>query len=339
VKRQTASYRRRPIGIHSIFKKDSNGHYTTTALLYQDMIRYCIARKELDPNHPDSFKHWDLADCIIRNNQEDVNYYKDMSTRSINMGSRIENIQQRTKDRLNDLVQLNLVEISGSEKQEKGNAYVNVYKYTFFGHLLAWLIESFNPQKREKATKEIYNLFNSFYKQYKNWSYYVFSSALYKKYFDKGVFEDFVVDRIRETLDMNMEIWSMQELLRSLTIPSFYDDKDLKVHMQLWNETLNEMDPNLRPMFLYKLKLEIEREMEYRIKNQDVFEKLCFEIRDKYDMIVMEGYCKNCNLYMYGTGSLLEYLQVIGAAPSEYVMAKCTNCNNDSAIVQGQGYF
>jgi hypothetical protein len=129
------------------------------------------------------------------------------------MGSRIENIQQRTKDRLNDLVQLNLVEISGSEKQEKGNAYVNVYKYTFFGHLLAWIIESFNPQKREKATKEIYNLFNSFYKQYKNWSYYVFSSALYKKYFDKGVFEDFVVDRIRETLDMNMEIWSMQELL------------------------------------------------------------------------------------------------------------------------------
>ena len=109
--------------------------------------------------------------------------------------------------------------------------------------------------------------------------------------------------------------------------------------MQLWNETLNEMDPYLRPMFLYRLKVEIEREMGYRIKKPGCIRKLCFEIRDKYDMIVMEGYCKNCNLNMYRTGSLLEYLQIIGVAPFEYVMAKCINCNSDSAIVQGPGYF
>ena len=334
MKGQSLPCRKRLVGIHSIFKKDDTDHYTSTALLYQDMIRYSISRRERDSNHSNSFKHWDLADWIIRNNQEYVNYYKDMSTRSINMASRIENTQQRTKDRLNDLIQLNLVEISGSEKQEKGNAYVNIYDYTFFGHLLAWLIESFNPQKREKANEEIYNLFSSFYNQYQTWSQYAFSSALYKKYLDRGVFGDFVVGKLRERVDINIEIWSMQELLSILTVPSFDNDKDLKFYMQLWNETMNEMDPNLRPLILYRLKLEFERDIGYRVKNQDIFEKLCFEIRDKYDMVVMEGYCKNCNCYMYGAASLVEYLEIAGAAPSESIMGRCTNCNSDSAIVQ-----
>ena len=158
--------------------------------------------------------------------------------------------------------------------------------------------------------------------------------ALYKKYFNKGVFGDFVVEKLKERLDIDIEIWSMQELLTSLTVPSFYNDKGLNFYMQLWNETMNEMDPNLRPMFLYRLKLEIERDIGYRVKNQEVFEKLCFGIKDKYDVVVMEGYCKNCNCYMYGTGSLLEYLEIAAAASFESVMARCTNCNSDSVIVQ-----
>lgn len=169
-------------GINYVFKKDENGHYTKSALLYQDILRYAIFRKK-DNASDDPFRHWDLAEWLVMNNNEFINRYKGSSDRHTTINNRIENTQKRTKDRLNDLVDLGLILIVGQTKVKKGTATTSLYLFTDLGYLLAWIIEGFNPIKRETADIEIYNLFDLNYKRISSPSSYdTFNSALYKKY-------------------------------------------------------------------------------------------------------------------------------------------------------------
>ena len=77
------------------------------------------------------YRHWDLAKWLLNNNQEFINRYKDLSTRNINIPNRIENTQRRTKHRLNDLVNLQLIKVNGYGKETKGTGTVPIYRMKY----------------------------------------------------------------------------------------------------------------------------------------------------------------------------------------------------------------
>jgi hypothetical protein len=117
------------------------------------------------------------------------------------------------KDKLNDLVNVGLIDTLGRTKVQKGDATTPIYQYNGLAYLLAWLIESFDPNKRELANNEIYNLLDANFKALASPSSYgKFNAALYKKYKDRGVFGTFVVDPLRERLDSNTHSRDIQEL-------------------------------------------------------------------------------------------------------------------------------
>ena len=68
------------------------------------------------------------------------------------------------KDKLNDLVNVGLIDTLGRTKVQKGDATTPIYQYNGLAYLLAWLIESFDPNKRELANNEIYNLLDANFK-------------------------------------------------------------------------------------------------------------------------------------------------------------------------------
>ena len=77
--------------------------------------------------------------------------------------------------------------------------HVKLYGYTFSGYLLAQIMESIDPVKREHCENQIYYLWQSKL-EHDHAPVAIFNSNIFKKYKEKGVFGIFVVDRIVEFL-------------------------------------------------------------------------------------------------------------------------------------------
>ncbi len=135
----------------------------------------------------------------MNNNDEFINRYRDPSTKHFTISNRIENTQETIKSKLNDLVSLGIITIVGSTKVRKGNATTPLYFYNGSGVLLALIIESFDPNKRDMANDKIYRLTELALAQPRS-AYNIFQAALYKKYNERGIFGSFVVDILREKL-------------------------------------------------------------------------------------------------------------------------------------------
>jgi hypothetical protein len=129
------------VGIHSIFNKDKNGHYTKKALLYQDIITYSIAKKKESFKDKDSFRHWDLAKYLMNKNAEYINRYKDPSSKHTPIKNRIENTQRRTKENVQHMIDLGLMKKSDYVKESKGTGSIPTFTYTLAGCCLHGLFK------------------------------------------------------------------------------------------------------------------------------------------------------------------------------------------------------
>jgi hypothetical protein len=251
-------------------------------------------------------KRWDLAKWLLNNNQEFINRYKDLSTRNINIPNRIENTQRRTKHRLNDLVNLQLIKVNGYGKETKGTGTVPIYSFTDFGLLLAWLIKSINPEEQVKAENEIFNLIDSLLTVKEDSSSATsFYSQFFRKCKEKGAFGE-IVQHIIDVLHSKHIINSMQELFEHVADLGFKDEKIRRDFMDLWNKIFEELDQNIKALVLFQMKLDAERRFqnskEYLTKE---YEEVRFQNRNNYDSIVIEGTCDKC-----GTGPvILPYLE------------------------------
>jgi hypothetical protein len=148
------------IQINSVFDVDKNGHYTKKALLYQDMTRYSIIRHLENPNSR-VFNHREIAKWLIKHNQEFVNRYKDPSSRHVTISNRIEDTQKRTKNCLEDLINLQLIRKVGTAKQEKGTGNVDLYEYTMYASFVAHIIDV-SIGRRSEAINLLIEIIGSF---------------------------------------------------------------------------------------------------------------------------------------------------------------------------------
>jgi hypothetical protein len=316
-------------GINYVFKKDEKGYYTKSALLYQDILRYAIFRK-INKLSDDPFRHWDLAEWLMKNNNEFINRYKASTT---TISNRIEYTQNRTKDSLRDLVYLGLIVDAEQTKIKKGTATTSLYLFTDTAYLIAWIIEGFDPNKRENADNEIYNLFDSNYKRKLSPSSYdIFNWALYKKYKEKGVFGSFVVDEFRRRLDSNVQTRDMRGLFHRIGVIYNNNIDQARFFVDLWNETLDELNPEARNLVLHHIKLERERRMEDIVEDLADFEKTRFESRNRYDEVALEGNCTKCKRCYSNALPLRPYLDLVNILPSEPVTANCILCKDQKSF-------
>ena len=200
------------IAINSIFQENPDSTYTDNALLYQSILRYSLtisnqqSVERIDIDRP-TFTHRNLAKWLIENNPEFVALYRG---RNVKDSDKIENTQKRVKNRLKDLELLGLVR-HGKTKQQKGTAEIPVYVYSRFGYVLAEIIESFNPNKREDANDEIYNWFEIIYRiKEDSPSTTIFYAHLFKKCKEKQF--EYIVSLFRKVLSSNIPLQNQFDL-------------------------------------------------------------------------------------------------------------------------------
>ena len=326
--------RKRP-SIGAIFERDEIGDrkYTTYAIRCRGILEYSTSRNEGYPENKQNpqFTDWEVT-CWLVENKKLYDGYKHLSKRKTTKANKIAARVGDVKESLDDLVSLALVENMGPRPASRGNTITHAYRFTEQGYILAWIIKSFAPENREKANDKIYSIFESNFKVNPS-AYDIFASKLFKKFKDLGLFENFIVKQLRKSLESNWNIGSMRQLLFSSSIIDFDDVTNATCYNELWEQTLNELEPDVKMLALHNLKLPLEKEMYMRSKNQSEYEKQRFEIRDKPDKVMLEGICHNCHSVIYIDMYILGYLKRSRLYPNKFISNKCIQCNKENCIV------
>jgi hypothetical protein len=106
-----------------IFKKNKDGCYTRSSLLYHDILKYCIDGKYKE-NDNRSFRLWNLTKWLLETNVEFINYFKDPSSWNYTVSNRIMDRLPRIRGKVEDLINLGLVIQTGRAKETKGEGTV-----------------------------------------------------------------------------------------------------------------------------------------------------------------------------------------------------------------------
>jgi len=326
--------------ISDIFRKDEDGEYIrSNARLAQKILFYMLVVQKENPAHKydEIFYDRDLARWLLDNYIEYVERYQHRPDNRTSEPNRIEYVLDRIKGLLKDLHNLELIEFEMAEQRRGTSDIITVYRPTFAGHLIALLIEIMESEKPQPdISTEIYNLFDSYFKEHHS-SYDVLYAALFKKYKDKGLFDEFGVDILISRLNSSMEIRTIDDLVHRLDLLSFDDTGKALLYADLLNEVLKELDPNARELLFYEIKLLLEQKMAtgVQVMHKD-FEEKRFELKDRADRIVLEAKCKSCNSYYVLDSDTIYYLRKRNLAPYTPVpKSECSNpkCHKRSLVL------
>ncbi|MGB8035088.1 MAG: hypothetical protein WCF03_14840 [Nitrososphaeraceae archaeon] len=197
----------------------------------------------------------------MKHNPQFINAYKDVSTKTTKYSNRIEDTQRRTKDKVNHLIDLGLMKIVYYTKESKGTSLLPLYEYTKLGLFFAFLIESYDPNKRASAESEIYDLFvNSMFriKEYSS-SYNIFYHSFFNKSKENGFFGD-IIWIFRQVLDSGKRIMTAEVLFSLSLFPRFKDEDKERLFLKIWALTIRCMDQKTRESFYLHLNLKLREE-------------------------------------------------------------------------------
>jgi hypothetical protein len=245
-----------------------------------------------------------------------------------------ENIQMRFKRKLNHLMDLDLIEESGTRPQEKGMGTVALYKYTEYGYLLALIIETWCPTTNPKSTEnEIFNLLCLIFPIKEDSPA---SAILYSKFFtkckDKEVFRKIVI-LIGKVLTGGSPIASIIDLFNNV-LQFDFEDRESRVYFNnLFDETIDELDSKTKALILYSLKLGFEKSMEERVNHFEGFEKKRFILRADPHKIALECFCTKCKFVSIQVSLILYRRTSTHASAYERTLAaKCPFCQTPRSL-------
>ena len=145
---------------------------------------------------------------------------------------------------------------------------------------------------------------------------------------DKGLFVKYL-ELLLCAFEKGQSFSNMNDLFDDMWRLVSFNEEDSKKYEELRKVAFEQLSSDAKKYFMHKQKLEIERKMFGIANNLRGFEELSFKIRNDYDKLAVEGYCKNCKLYFPLALSLLEYQVASQGGP---MMVTCPKCKVEKAI-------
>lgn len=297
--------------IQRIFEKynDTSERYSDSALLYQLIMSYAI---ELNNDFPangiyESFTAWQLTGWLIDNYHKFQNEKKEFPFRNMTRNNRIANKLEGIKSKVRSLKDLDLIEEKGIKKASKGEERTMSLSFTHFGYLLAWIIDSLIEEKRLASDIQVYKVLEYNYKE-RSSSFDLFALALIEKYRSQGLFEELVVNTLRDRVnEPRWHIDSLLELIDSISVPDF---RNAKLFYEIWLQTLNELEESQRNIVMQYVKLNIGSLIEKHLKYRRGYEEMQYRLRDNPNLLAIEGVCNNCNRPCSLKMNLIDYIKI-----------------------------
>ncbi len=198
-----------------------------------------------------------ISDGAPNYNQVFIDLYQYTLSNQIKRASKIEHVIKRIKGVIDDLCELGLIKREIVGKRSGTTDIITIYRYTFVGYVIALLVETMESGKQSAISTELHNMFDSYFKDHFS-SYNVLYAALFKKYIDRGLFNEFGIDILISRLNSDTEIKTIDHLIERLDLVHFDDTKKAKLYVELLLKVLNELDPNIRQLLFHDIKLQYQ---------------------------------------------------------------------------------
>jgi hypothetical protein len=327
------AYSRQKIpSIQWIFEKgkSSSKRYSDNALLYQRILSYAIKLNNEFPANGifGSFTTWQLTDWLIDNYHKYQNEMKEIPFKNMTRNNRIANKLDGIESKVKSLKILDLIDEKGVTKASRGKEQTISLAFTHSGYLLAWIISSFNEAKRQVSDIQVYKILEYNHKDRPS-SFDLFALSLIEKYRSLDIFEELVVNTLRERVsEPRWHIDSMLELIDSLSIPNF---RNAKLFYGIWFQTLNELEENQRNIVMQYVKLNISSMIEMHLKYRRGYEEMRYRLRDKPNMLAVEGVCISCKRPSSLRMELIDYFK-IEKSPYTPIGTTCPWCGSSNTL-------
>jgi hypothetical protein len=300
-----------------------NKEYENNSKLCQDILRYPFKSGKTQ------FRLYeDLAKWLFDKNREFVDEYSDSESRTP-IRTRFANKRQRIERKIDDLINLGLLEQKGTVKATKVNHDMPLFGLTSEGKLVALILERVHKQDRTKINQDLYQFIISWLQQF-NSSKTIFVRSIYDRYYSENqmdipldIITDHLLDRIRWIFD----------LISILTYTPPTDPKNHKRHFKYVYETLQSLDPNIRRSVLLFLKQSYEHQILITYPDRK-WEEEYLKYLDNENFFTLRGKCRNCKQIYYiptPTEIFLEAILLRGGYP----LMNCNECSGENTIVIG----
>jgi hypothetical protein len=302
--------------ISTIFEKEKDGKYTNNALLYQYILKYPNLVGERSAND-----NWDIQVSlrnmikwlIVTLPEFKLKYSDDTSSKTVNI------LRRRIRGKLDDLVKLDLLS-NEKIKQKKSDGTSDSFRFTIFGKLLGWIINSIDfddsivndinttTNDRETINKRIFDLLQQIFK---TGPYSPTIDTVTSNFISKCMrLNQFgnIINLLKNTLnDEDNSIDDISALLYNLITCNFKEQNTKVIFNSLWDETITELDPKIRNLVLYDLKLAFEQDIGNYVKAYQSYEKMWFNYKGDHRVVAVECSCTNCEYYTPAIMGLMEY--------------------------------
>ena len=298
----------RTLNIGTIFEKEEDGKYCNDALLYQYILKYPILVRDQSVSNLDiQVSLWNVMEWLkITLPEFKLKYAND------NISEFIPKVRRRIKGKLNDLVELELLSIE-KIKQKKSDGTTDSFRFTIFGKLLGWIIESIDfdsssINRRETINKQIFNLLQQIFKtgDYSP-TIDVLASNFISECIQLNAF-GYIVNLLKNTLnDQKTPIYEVSDLLHNITTCNFKEQNLRVIFTRLWNKTITNLEPRIKDLVLYNLKLAFEHDIQNHVKAYQPYEKMWFKFKGDHRVVAVECSCTNCEYYTPAVIGVMEY--------------------------------
>jgi hypothetical protein len=226
-----------------IFNK-SNGEYTDDALLYQKILSFSLSGADHQ-----SFTNYKLCKWLKEHHQR-------FEKRSV------DSLQKLVERKIGKLIVLQLVHEIGTQPISTGTGQTPVYAFDWKSYVLGWLIESLRPELaiRVRAINKVFNILWLILESDTPSSMNIFFRSLIQKMKERGLFSQLVKQMI-EVLVSSNSIKDISDLVDQTLMFRHVDLNFVNKYDELWQETLNELEPKTRRLVMFRLKLLYEQRM------------------------------------------------------------------------------
>jgi hypothetical protein len=282
----------KPFILNMLFEKENETAFTKNSVLSRNILEYLF---EKEGNKP--FRFTDLGKYLMKKNYEFRDYYTD-HLRNVTMSNRIANHRQRIQRCIDNLIDSQLLIIKDKVKSEKNELQTPLYAFSLEGIIVALLCRYHNissdkyKDTRRRIEDQVFSIIFHLFSQY-NSHIVDFVSKIYLKAKEKGFSESIVLLLLKILKDSNIQIRYMKDALNWALY--FHLEKSQRTKRDFFNiyiETLNELDENIRKIILYHEKGEIESRFHLYQPPKD-WEEMWTKNIQEYSKLVLYGTCQN----------------------------------------------
>jgi hypothetical protein len=263
------------------------------------------------------------------NNQDFKDHYTEDLDRHANKSSQLKNIIRKIQGRIDDLIKLGLMKRAGTVKQSKGTGTVFLYEFTPYTYLLLALLRSISDESSEE---EVYNIYQLILSDKNAPSINILYSNLFKKFKERGLYSEFVVNPLTEAFLTNKTARHITELL--FDNHKTDDVEKIMTYNSLLSETLKEMDKDARLHVLLILRDEIERGIVSKgVRSLKDYEEALIRSKEDAQSLAVESHCEGCKTYVWALVDVIEYLDAVSLPTDEPIKRNCPTCGKNSLLV------